>query len=99
MVQVNMETIKVEYKWQPPRCDTFKIFDHNDDHCPKKVKVVNPTMTNDDGFMNINQKYRKGKQPSKPKHTDGVRLTKPKPNYYYHSISKPASGNGKASTS
>ncbi|GKE51090.1 hypothetical protein Tco_1486246, partial [Tanacetum coccineum] len=29
---------------------------------------------------------------------DGVRLTKPKPNYYYRPISKPASGNGEAST-
>ncbi|GJS16346.1 hypothetical protein Tco_0410818 [Tanacetum coccineum] len=56
-------------------------------------------MTSDDGFVEINKKHRKGKKPSKPKHIDGVRLTKPKPNYYYRPISKPASGNGEASTS
>ncbi|GKB73749.1 gag-pol polyprotein [Tanacetum coccineum] len=32
------ETIRVEYKWRPPRCDVCKIFGHVYDHCPQKVK-------------------------------------------------------------
>ncbi|GJZ26941.1 zinc knuckle CX2CX4HX4C containing protein [Tanacetum coccineum] len=32
------ETIRVEYEWRPPRCDTCKIFGHVHDYCPKKVK-------------------------------------------------------------
>ncbi|GKD37768.1 zinc knuckle CX2CX4HX4C containing protein [Tanacetum coccineum] len=31
------ETIRVEYKWRPHRCDTCKIFGHVHDYCPKKV--------------------------------------------------------------
>ncbi|GJV89582.1 zinc knuckle CX2CX4HX4C containing protein [Tanacetum coccineum] len=31
------ETIRVEYEWRPPRCDTCKIFGHVHDYCPKKV--------------------------------------------------------------
>ncbi|GKF02147.1 hypothetical protein Tco_0029070 [Tanacetum coccineum] len=42
------ETIRVEYEWRPPRCDTCKIFGHTIDGCAKKV-VVNPrvNLTND----------------------------------------------------
>ncbi|GJX85339.1 zinc knuckle CX2CX4HX4C containing protein [Tanacetum coccineum] len=36
----SMETIKVEYEWQPLRCDTCNIFDHNDDRCPKKETSI-----------------------------------------------------------
>ncbi|GJT91776.1 zinc knuckle CX2CX4HX4C containing protein [Tanacetum coccineum] len=68
-------------------------------HSMETIKVVKPTMTSDDRFVEINQKHRKGKKLSKPKHINGVRSTKPKPNYYYRPISKPASGNGEASTS
>ncbi|GJT12436.1 zinc knuckle CX2CX4HX4C containing protein [Tanacetum coccineum] len=49
----SMETIKIEYEWQPSRCDTCKIFDHIDDQCPKKVKVVVPTQESDDGFVEV----------------------------------------------
>ncbi|GJW00789.1 zinc knuckle CX2CX4HX4C containing protein [Tanacetum coccineum] len=31
------ETIRVEYEWRPPRCDTCNIFGHVHDYCPKKV--------------------------------------------------------------
>nr|GFB64115.1 RNA-directed DNA polymerase, eukaryota, reverse transcriptase zinc-binding domain protein [Tanacetum cinerariifolium] len=59
------------------------MFDHNDDQCPKKVNVVVPNHVSDDGFVEVTHKHGKGKQNSKPKHIDGVQLTKPKPNYYY----------------
>ncbi|GJT56924.1 hypothetical protein Tco_0991978 [Tanacetum coccineum] len=41
---------------------------------------------------------KKGKQLSKPKHIEGVRLTKPKPSFIYCPISRPANGNDEAST-
>ncbi|GKC91340.1 zinc knuckle CX2CX4HX4C containing protein [Tanacetum coccineum] len=46
----------------PPRCDTCKIFDHIDDQCPKKVKVVALTQESDDGFVEVTRKHGKGKK-------------------------------------
>ncbi|GJT85273.1 RNA-directed DNA polymerase, eukaryota [Tanacetum coccineum] len=70
-----------------------------DEQCPKKVRVVVPTKVSDDGFVEVTRKHENGKQTSKTRHIDGVRLTKPKPNYYYRPISKSANVNGEASTS
>nr|GEU33007.1 hypothetical protein [Tanacetum cinerariifolium] len=80
-------------------CDKCKIFDHNDENCPKTIKVVEPTKDTDDGFMDVACKHKKGKHTNKPKHIDVFWLTKPKPNYYYRPVSKPANGNGEASKS
>ncbi|GKB74937.1 hypothetical protein Tco_0936349 [Tanacetum coccineum] len=52
----------------------------------------------DDGFVEVTRKHGNGKQTAKTRHIDGVRLTKPKPNYYYRPISKSAIVNGEAST-
>ncbi|GKD16812.1 hypothetical protein Tco_1205970, partial [Tanacetum coccineum] len=52
-----------------------------------------------DGFVEVTRKHGKGKQNSKSWHIDGVRLTKPKPNYYYRPVSKPVNVNGEAATS
>ncbi|GJZ24079.1 zinc knuckle CX2CX4HX4C containing protein [Tanacetum coccineum] len=56
------KTIRVEYEWRPPRCDTCKIFGHVHDYCPKKVvsppivatsNVVTPNAEKtNDGFQN-----------------------------------------------
>ncbi|GJX36326.1 hypothetical protein Tco_0247883 [Tanacetum coccineum] len=72
----SLETIKTEYEWQPPRYDTCKLFDHWDDDCPKRVKVVEPTVpsyvNDNDGFTQVIRKHGKakqdgkGKQPPKP---------------------------------
>ncbi|GJX36435.1 hypothetical protein Tco_0247992 [Tanacetum coccineum] len=93
-----METIDIEYEWQPPRFDMCKIFDHNDDQYLKKVKADVPDQVSDDGFVEVTCKHGNGKN-SKSKHIDGVRLTKPKLNYYYRPVSKPVNVNGEASTS
>ncbi|GKE50043.1 hypothetical protein Tco_1481301 [Tanacetum coccineum] len=93
-----LKMIDSKYVCQPPR-DTCKIFDHNDDQCPKKVKVVVPNQVSNDRFVEVTRKHGKGKQNSKSRHIDGVRLTKPKPNYYYRPVSKPVNMNGEASTS
>ncbi|GJS47119.1 hypothetical protein Tco_0597240 [Tanacetum coccineum] len=47
----SLVTINIEYEWKPPRCDTCKIFDHTDEHCPKKPKTTTPTLVTDDGFV------------------------------------------------
>ncbi|GJW58809.1 zinc knuckle CX2CX4HX4C containing protein [Tanacetum coccineum] len=78
----SLKTIHIKYEWKPPCCDTCKIFDHTDECCPKKPKTITPTPVMDDGFMEVTRKW-KGKHASKPRHIDGVRLTKPKPKYFY----------------
>ncbi|GKA39847.1 zinc knuckle CX2CX4HX4C containing protein, partial [Tanacetum coccineum] len=78
------ETIRVEYKWRPPRCDTCKIFGHVHDYCPKKVvsppivatsNVVTPNAEKtNDGFQTVGKKKkRKGKSKS----TNGGQFTGP----------------------
>ncbi|GJZ88375.1 zinc knuckle CX2CX4HX4C containing protein [Tanacetum coccineum] len=78
------ETIHVEYKWRPPRCDTCKIFGHVHDYCPKKVasppivatfNVVTPNVEKtNDGFQTVGKtKKRKGKSKS----TNGGQFTGP----------------------
>ncbi|GKF52424.1 zinc knuckle CX2CX4HX4C containing protein, partial [Tanacetum coccineum] len=49
----SLETVEIEYEWQPLKCDTCKIFDHKDSECPKSVKVVETTQEEgeDDGFI------------------------------------------------
>ncbi|GJZ20054.1 putative reverse transcriptase domain-containing protein [Tanacetum coccineum] len=69
------ETIRVEYEWRPPRCDTCKIFGHVHDYYPKKVvsapivaisNVVTPNAEKtNDGFQTVGKtKKRKGKSKS-----------------------------------
>ncbi|GJT98865.1 hypothetical protein Tco_1094383 [Tanacetum coccineum] len=94
----SLETIEIEYEWQPPRC-TCKIFDHVDEHCPKKIKKDAPTKVTNDGFIEVTRKNGKGKQSSHARHIDGIRLTKPKPNYFYRPIIKPTNEKGETSNS
>ncbi|GJT09945.1 RNA-directed DNA polymerase, eukaryota, reverse transcriptase zinc-binding domain protein [Tanacetum coccineum] len=65
----SMETIEIEYEWQPPRCDTCKVFDHYNNQCPKKVNVPVPDGKSDDGFMEVKRKGGKRKQQET---TDGL---------------------------
>nr|GEV35057.1 zinc knuckle CX2CX4HX4C [Tanacetum cinerariifolium] len=37
-----LETIKIEYEWKPPRCESCKFFDHIDTYCPKRVELPKP---------------------------------------------------------
>nr|GEW43702.1 hypothetical protein [Tanacetum cinerariifolium] len=83
----SFETVKVEYEWQPPRCDTCKIFDHVDNDCPKRVKeVVAPDSTNDDGSTKVTRKQGKCKHSSKSRQVVGVKPTKRKPSLQYRPI-------------
>ncbi|GJT32968.1 hypothetical protein Tco_0923387 [Tanacetum coccineum] len=50
----SFEMVDVEYEWQPPRCDSCKVFDHVDNDCPKRVKeALNQAVTEDDGFTKV----------------------------------------------
>ncbi|GJU18979.1 eukaryotic aspartyl protease family protein [Tanacetum coccineum] len=83
------EVINVEYEWQPPRCADCKIFGRSSDRCPKLVRDhVAPTSkgTNGDGFTEVKRKNPKGKKADiqhRSRHIDGIRLDKPKPNFYW----------------
>ncbi|GJS49209.1 hypothetical protein Tco_0599330 [Tanacetum coccineum] len=47
--------IDVEYEWNPPRCNTCKVFDHVNDKCPKNPKVDAPTKAVNDGFTVVDK--------------------------------------------
>ncbi|XP_022007739.1 uncharacterized protein LOC110907006 [Helianthus annuus] len=88
------ETMKVEYEWRPPRCETCKVFGHQFSECPKNVKIVKDTVEEKDadGFI-----VNKGKNNKKK----GIIINKPKQNFIYRPIEKKPSNNssGEASSS
>ncbi|GKB70197.1 hypothetical protein Tco_0931609 [Tanacetum coccineum] len=81
--------IDVEYEWNPPRCNTCKVFDHVNDKCPKNPKVDVPSKAVNDGFTMVTK--RKPKPTQKNKQVEGVRLSKPALNLQYQSVDKPES--------
>ncbi|GKA92349.1 hypothetical protein Tco_0814274 [Tanacetum coccineum] len=83
----SLATIDVEYEWKPPRCATCMLFDHTDDKCSKLPKVVESKKVDSDGFTEVKKRKHKVKQ---PKQVEGVRLSKPKPNFYYRRVEKGA---------
>ncbi|GKB44154.1 zinc knuckle CX2CX4HX4C containing protein [Tanacetum coccineum] len=78
--------IEVEYEWNPPRCNTCKVFDHVNDKCPKNPKVDAPTKAVNDGFTVVTK--RKSKPNQKNKQVEGVRLSKPALNLQYRRVDK-----------
>ncbi|GJR70351.1 zinc knuckle CX2CX4HX4C containing protein [Tanacetum coccineum] len=82
------ETIRVEYEWKPPRCDTCKIFGHTIDHCPLNVgsatnvntsNIVNPPMESvNDGFQKVTKKK---KNRGKSKSAAGYKMVGPTMRY------------------
>ncbi|GJX79200.1 putative reverse transcriptase domain, reverse transcriptase zinc-binding domain protein [Tanacetum coccineum] len=80
--------VDVEYEWNPPRCTTCRIFDHNSNACPKLPKKTSPVDTTVeapiDGFIEVKKKKNKNKQPHHPKHIDGIRLGKPSSLHVYY---------------
>ncbi|GJS72427.1 hypothetical protein Tco_0705268 [Tanacetum coccineum] len=61
----SLETVDVEYEWEPPWCYTCKIFDHKDADCPKREKVIDATLVEDDGCTTVTRKHGKGKHDEK----------------------------------
>ncbi|GJT54799.1 zinc knuckle CX2CX4HX4C containing protein [Tanacetum coccineum] len=72
------ETIRVEYEWRPPRCDTCKIFGHVHDYCPKKVitgnssKKDNLSMSN--SFSALNEEEEEDEEEVENVYDDSANL-------------------------
>ncbi|GKE17222.1 ribonuclease H-like domain-containing protein [Tanacetum coccineum] len=91
------EVIKVEYQWKPPHCVDCKIFGHTNEKCPKRVTIMetptenkdgdtsSTTSTHSDGFTEVRRKKTKGKKAyqQSSRQIDGIRLNKPKPNFFW----------------
>ena len=73
------ETIRVEYEWQPPRCDVCLIFGHSVDTCSKNVVPTPVVEKSNDGFqqvVNYKGKNKKGANNKASNVTHGVPVGK-----------------------
>ncbi|GJT69757.1 putative reverse transcriptase domain-containing protein [Tanacetum coccineum] len=83
------EVISVEYEWQPQRCADCKKFGHSSDKCPKIVREPIASVSTDtksDGFTKVKRKKHKDKKADmhpRSRQIEGIRLDKPKPNFYW----------------
>nr|GEU41751.1 putative reverse transcriptase domain-containing protein [Tanacetum cinerariifolium] len=80
-------TIDIEYEWTPPRCASYRIFDHVSEKCPKLPKVASNEKVIEEGFIEVKKKKTKTKKKSK-KQVEGVRLNKPTLNLQYWCVDK-----------
>ncbi|GJX59704.1 ESKIMO 1-like protein [Tanacetum coccineum] len=78
------ETIRIEYKWKPPRCNTCLIFGHSFNDCLKAPKRVVNRMdkdkcqtfgADDEGFIEVKKK-KSGGMSNSPKMTPFVGTNK-----------------------
>ncbi|GJV54642.1 sugar transport protein 13 [Tanacetum coccineum] len=81
-----LATIDVEYEWNPSRCATCKIFDHQSDKCPMLVKDQPVLNDADEGFVEVKKKKHKNK--NKQHKVAGLRLTKPQPQLLYRCVER-----------
>nr|GFA46476.1 hypothetical protein [Tanacetum cinerariifolium] len=77
----SLKTVKIEYEWTPPLCETCKFFDHDNKECPKNVKVQAATVEEADGFTKVTRKNGKKKQ-NMAKQVAGIKFSKPKVIFY-----------------
>ncbi|GJW98309.1 hypothetical protein Tco_0180117 [Tanacetum coccineum] len=85
-----LETIDIEYEWKPPRCENCNVFYHSSLHCPKRVVIAKPVDTNKssaqpstsgedgDGFVEVKNRKKKGKDEKVSRNIDGIKFSKPK---------------------
>ncbi|GJY25967.1 reverse transcriptase domain-containing protein [Tanacetum coccineum] len=80
----NIERMRVEYEWKPPRCSECLVFGHDTSECPKcVVKPTKESTEAGDGFTMVQNRKKKGKSVvnRQIRHADGFRPSKPKPKY------------------
>ncbi|GKC80931.1 zinc knuckle CX2CX4HX4C containing protein [Tanacetum coccineum] len=81
----SMETIEMEYEWKPP-------------HCGSDSKSVNTA--DEEGFVEVSNRKKKGKNHGKSTRIDGIKFTKPKASFYQEKKGPKSTANqSKASTS
>ncbi|GKA75354.1 zinc knuckle CX2CX4HX4C containing protein [Tanacetum coccineum] len=89
----SLETVEVEYEWQPPHCVYCKIFGHSNEQCPKQVREpVNVAKDKqDDDFTVVTNRKNKGKKADNnhPRCVEGLKLNKPKATFVYRQKEKP----------
>ncbi|GJW68050.1 hypothetical protein Tco_0122474 [Tanacetum coccineum] len=93
--------IRIEYEWQPPRCDACKNFDHLESVCPKKLmdclvkkkSDMQAAMEKDKRPVQTTGKKDKGKQVSTQRYIKGYRVNNPKTKLVYRAVDKPQSDN------
>ncbi|GKC65830.1 zinc knuckle CX2CX4HX4C containing protein, partial [Tanacetum coccineum] len=87
-----LEELDVEYEWWPPRCSKCKIFDHEDDGCPSRVKkACSDSVPRESGVRDAGTQHKK-KGANKAANKQGFRVTKPN-NLIYRPVSKPSTIN------
>ncbi|GJX05986.1 putative ribonuclease H-like domain-containing protein [Tanacetum coccineum] len=88
LIATKIETIHIEYEWEPPRCCTCLIFGHLLDDCPKAPKRVVNRMDkgkgqtsgdDDEGFIEVRRKKLGGNNGGNKTFKSG--LVKPKTLY------------------
>nr|GFC68913.1 hypothetical protein [Tanacetum cinerariifolium] len=77
----SLKTVKIEYEWTPPWCETCEFFDHDNKECPKNVKVQAATVEEADGFTKVTRKNGKKKQ-NMAKQVARIKFSKPKVIFY-----------------
>ncbi|GKD17105.1 zinc knuckle CX2CX4HX4C containing protein [Tanacetum coccineum] len=89
-------TIRIEFEWQPPRCDTCKIFDHLESMCPmkrvagsSKKSDMNADVKKDTRPVHATSNKGKGKQVSTQRYIKGYRVNIPKSKLVYRAVVKP----------
>ncbi|GKA85591.1 zinc knuckle CX2CX4HX4C containing protein [Tanacetum coccineum] len=84
-----LETLDVEYEWWPPRCSKCKIFDHEDEVCPSRVKkICSDTLSRESGLRDAGIQHKKKGTNKAAKSKQGFRFSKP--NLIYRPVSKPS---------
>ncbi|GJU49739.1 hypothetical protein Tco_1219294 [Tanacetum coccineum] len=75
------EVIRVEYEWKPPHCVACKRFGHGPTTCPNQIKLRKETENGSTQHQQIN----------------GIKLSKPTPNFQYRPAPKLGKDMGDAS--
>lgn len=86
-----MEVLEVEYEWWPSRCAKCNVFNHDDDTCPLRRKQA--TRGSDSAYKDVgdNRGVHLEKVGNKAaKVNQRPRSFKPKANFEYKPVSKPA---------
>ncbi|GJY13847.1 hypothetical protein Tco_0383156 [Tanacetum coccineum] len=85
-----LETLDVEYEWWPPRCSKCKIFDHEDEDCPSRVKkTCSDSLSREGGLRDAGIQHKK-QGTNKAVKKQGFMFNKPKNNLIYRPVSKPS---------